>query len=128
MDFKTLISFYEPNSLQLLKTIAAFIRGFLWFDSFHELPLFLHQFVISLQVANTSHVLFWSILSPEPWTPSDLDPSAKSSVRTTLPSARAAPATTGPKVTTQRALNSSTPSSMLSARNPRAVTVSRDSS
>merc|ERR1712136_45983 len=53
-------------------------------------------------VANMSHVPSLSILSPEPWTPSDPDHSVKSSAQTTSSSDNLVPETTGPKVTTQR--------------------------
>merc|ERR1712055_581983 len=56
-------------------------------------------------VANMSHVPSLSILSPEPWTPSDPDHSVKSSAQTTSSSDNLVPETTGPKVTTQREPN-----------------------
>merc|ERR1712025_343349 len=56
-------------------------------------------------VANTSHVPFLSILSPEPWTPSDPVLSVKSSAQTTSSSDKVVLVTTGPKVTTQREPN-----------------------
>ena len=79
-------------------------------------------------VANMCPVPSLSISSPEPWTPSDPDPSDRSSVQTTSSSASLAPETTGPRATTQRELSSSTPSSMSSERRLRAATAFRDSS
>merc|ERR1712184_104563 len=55
-------------------------------------------------------------LSPEPWTPSELDLSVNSSDPTTSFSDKLVPVTTGPRVTTPRVLSSSTPSSMSSVR------------
>merc|ERR1712136_50526 len=78
-------------------------------------------------VANTSHVPSLSILSPEPWTPSDPVHSVKSSAQTTSSSDNLVPETTGPKVTTQREPNLLTPSSMLSERKPRAAIAFKDS-
>merc|ERR550534_2112542 len=78
-------------------------------------------------VANMSHVPAWSILSLEPWTLSDPDLSDNCSVQTTLFSDSQEPVTTGPRATTQREPNWSTPSSMSSERRPRDATVCRDS-
>merc|ERR1712151_521997 len=67
------------------------------------------------------------ISSQEPWTPSEPDHSVSSSDQTTSSSDRLVPVTTGPRVTTPRVPNSSTPSSMSSERKLKAVTASRDS-
>merc|ERR1712151_600410 len=67
------------------------------------------------------------ILSQEPWTPSEPAHSVSSSDQTTSSSDRPVPVTTGPRVTTLRVPSSSTPSSMLSERKPKAVIASRDS-
>merc|ERR1712228_641393 len=56
------------------------------------------------------------ISNPEPWTPSELDPSVNSSDPTTSSSDKPVPVTTGPRVTTLKELNSSTPSSMSSVK------------
>ena len=74
-----------------------------------------------------SHVLSCWTLNLGPWTPSDRDHSDKYSVRTTLYSDRAEPGTTGPKVTTQRALSLSTRFSMSSGKRRKVATVSKDS-
>merc|ERR1719183_1724752 len=52
------------------------------------------------------------ILSQEPWTPSELDHSDNSSDQTTSFSDKLVPVTTGPRVTTPKVPNLSTPSSM----------------
>ena len=70
---------------------------------------------------------FWSILSQAQWTPSGLVLSVKFSGQTTSCLVRAALATTGPKVTTPRVLNSSTQSSMSLERKLKAVTAFKDS-
>ena len=75
-----------------------------------------------------SHVQSLLTLNPEPWIPSDPAHLDRFSDQTTLFSDRAEPVTTGPKVTTQRALSSSTPFLTLLGKRLRAVTVSRDSS
>merc|ERR1712151_157688 len=67
------------------------------------------------------------ILSQEPWTPSEPAHSVSSSDQTTSSSDRPVPVTTGPRVTTLRVPSSSTPSSMLSERKPKAVIASKDS-
>merc|ERR1711966_407771 len=67
------------------------------------------------------------ILSQVPWMPSEPDHSVSSSDQTTSSSDRPVPVTTGPRVTTPKVPNSSTPSSMLSARKPKAAIASRDS-
>merc|ERR1712151_1349792 len=67
------------------------------------------------------------ILSQEPWAPSEPAHSVSSSDQTTSSSDRPVPVTTGPRVTTPRVPNSSTPSSMSSERKLKAVTASRDS-
>lgn len=54
----------------------------------------------------------WWTWNPEQWTPSELDHSDNSSDQTTLFSDRVEPVTTGPRVTTLRALNWSIQSSM----------------
>ncbi|KAL1478709.1 hypothetical protein MTO96_034903 [Rhipicephalus appendiculatus] len=59
------------------------------------------------------------------WTPCDQDPTDRSSGQTTLSSARAARATTGPRVTTQRAPSSSTPCWTSFARRPKHATACR---
>merc|ERR1712166_168613 len=56
------------------------------------------------------------ISSPAPWTPSVLVPSVNSSDPITSSSDRPVPVTTGPRVTTPKVLNSSTPSSTLSVK------------
>ena len=73
------------------------------------------------------HVLSSSTLNQGPWTPSDRDHSDRYSVRTTLYSDRVELGTTGPKVTTQRALSLSTRFSMLSGKSRKVATVSKDS-
>ena len=70
--------------------------------------------------------LFLLTWSQEPWTPSDQVPLAKSFVPITLSSANLEPVTTGPKATTQKVPNLSTPSSMLYAKNLNPVIVSKD--
>merc|ERR1711935_702151 len=67
-------------------------------------------------------------LNQVPWTLSDPAHSARSSDLTTLSSDSPVPVTTGPRVTTQKVPNSSTPSWTSSVRNPKAVTASRASS
>merc|ERR1711959_341658 len=65
------------------------------------------------------------ISSPEPWTPSVLDLSDSSSDPTTSSSDKLVPVTTGLKVTTPKVPNSSTPSSMLSVKNPKVAIASK---
>merc|ERR1712147_248310 len=67
------------------------------------------------------------ISNPEPWTPSELDPSVNSSDPTTSSSDKPVPVTTGPRVTTPKVLNSSTPSSMLSVKKLKVAIASKDS-
>merc|ERR1712151_1276971 len=67
------------------------------------------------------------ILSQEPWTPLEPDHSDSSSDQTTSSSDRLVLVTTGPRATTPRVLNSSTPSLMSSERKLKVVTASRDS-
>merc|ERR1712037_456613 len=67
------------------------------------------------------------ILSQVPWMPSEPDHSVSSSDQTTSSSDRPVPVTTGPRVTTPKVLNSSTPSSMLSVRKLKAAIAFRDS-
>merc|ERR1712226_304358 len=78
-------------------------------------------------VENMFPVPSLSILSQVPWTPSAPAHSDRSSDPTTSFSDRVVLETTGPRVTTQRALSSSTQSLMLSAKRQRAVIVFRDS-
>ena len=54
------------------------------------------------QAANMSHVLYSSILNPEPWIQSDRVPTDKFSDQTTLFSDNRGQETTGPKDTTQK--------------------------
>merc|ERR1712168_1223002 len=77
---------------------------------------------------NTCHERYSLILSQVLWTLYDQVHLAKSSDPTTLSSARAAPATTGPRVTTLRAPSSSTLSSMSSEKKPNHAIASKDSS
>merc|ERR1712127_879064 len=56
------------------------------------------------------------ISNQEPWTPLELDHSDNSSDQTTSSSDKPVPVTTGPRVTTPRVPNLSTPSSMSSER------------
>merc|ERR1712110_1076639 len=78
-------------------------------------------------VAVTSQEPSLWILSQEPWTPLEPAHSDSSSDQTTSSSDRPVPVTTGPRVTTPKVLNSSTPSSMLSERKPKVATAFRDS-
>merc|ERR1712176_1548321 len=77
--------------------------------------------------AVTSQEPFSWILNQVPWTQSEPDHSDSSSDQTTSSSDRPVPVTTGPRVTTPRVPNSSTPSSMLSERKPKVATASKDS-
>merc|ERR1712232_830172 len=63
----------------------------------------------------------------EPWTLLEPAHSVNSSDQTTSSSDRPVPVTTGPRVTTPKVLNSSTPSSMLSVRKLRVAIAFRDS-
>merc|ERR1712195_451262 len=65
------------------------------------------------------------ISSPEPWTPSVPDLSVNSSDPITSSSDKPVPVTTGPRDITPKVLNSSTPSSMLSVKNPKVAIASR---
>merc|ERR1711998_450936 len=76
-------------------------------------------------VEDTSQEPSLWILSQEPWTPSEPDHSVSSSDQTTSFSVRPVPVTTGPRVTTPKVLSSSTPSSTLSARKPKAAIASK---
>merc|ERR1711957_1093207 len=67
-------------------------------------------------------------LSQVPWTLSVPAHSVSFSAQTTLSSARLAPVTTGPRVTTPRVLSLSTQFSMLSVRRPNLAIASRASS
>merc|ERR1712157_600318 len=78
-------------------------------------------------VAVTYQELSSWISNQEPWMPSELDHSVSSSDQTTSSSDKLVPVTTGPRVTTPRVPNLSTPSSMSSERKLRAVTAFRDS-
>merc|ERR1711906_512 len=78
-------------------------------------------------VAVTYQELSSWISNQAPWMPSEPDLSVSSSDQTTSSSDRPVPVTTGPRVTTPKVPNSSTPSSMLSARKPKAAIASRDS-
>merc|ERR1712244_82342 len=80
------------------------------------------------QEANTCPVPSLLTWSQEPWTPSALDLSARSSDPTTSSSDSLVLETTGPRATTQRALSSSTPSLTSSARRLSPATACRDSS
>merc|ERR1712176_1650344 len=77
--------------------------------------------------AVTSQEPFSWILNQVPWTQSEPDHSDSSLDQTTSFSDRPVPVTTGPRVTTPRVPNSSTPSSMLSERKPKVATASKDS-
>ena len=80
-----------------------------------------------LQAASMSHAQSSSIWSQAPWTlcaPAHTEPS---SVQTTLFSARAAPATTGPRDTTLKELSLSIPSLTWSGKRPSHATACRDS-
>merc|ERR1711959_145183 len=65
------------------------------------------------------------ILNQELWTQSELDHSVNSSDQTTSFSDKLVPVTTGPRVTTPKVLNSSTPSSMLSEKRPKVAIASK---
>merc|ERR1712139_110116 len=76
-------------------------------------------------VEDTSQELSSWILSQEPWTPSELDHSVNSSDQITSSSDKLVPVTTGPRVTTPRVPNSSTPSLMSSERKLRVAIASK---
>merc|ERR1712083_1137860 len=78
-------------------------------------------------VAVTSQEPSLWISNPAPWTLSEPDHSDSSSDQTTSSSDRPEPVTTGPRVTTLREPNSSTPSSMLSEKKLKVAIASRDS-
>lgn len=69
---------------------------------------------------------FWWIWSLELWIPSDLELMENYFGRITLFSGKAEQETTGPKVITQKELNSSTLCLMSYGKRLRGVTVSRD--
>ena len=58
--------------------------------------------IMKPQAANMSHVLYLSILNPEPWIQSDRVPTDKFSDQTTLFLDNRGQETTGPKDTTQK--------------------------
>merc|ERR1712157_490711 len=83
--------------------------------------------ITKLPVVDSSQELSSWISNQERWTPSELDLSVNSSDLTTSSSVRLVPVTTGPRVTTPKVPNSSTPSSTLSERRPKVATASKDS-
>ena len=79
------------------------------------------------QEEDTSLEPSWWIWSPEPWNPSEPDPSDNCSDPTTSFSDKLVPETTGPKVTTPKEPNWSTPSWTSSEKKPKDATASKDS-
>merc|ERR1711968_195847 len=83
--------------------------------------------ITKLPVEDSSQELSSWISNQEQWTPSELDHSVNSSDQTTSSSVKLVPVTIGPKVTTPKVLNSSTPSSMLSVKKLKVAIASKDS-
>merc|ERR1712157_358092 len=81
--------------------------------------------ITKLPVVDSSQELSSWISNQERWTPSELDLSVNSSDLTTSSSVRLVPVTTGPRVTTPKVPNSSTPSSTLSERRPKVAIASK---
>merc|ERR1712048_680402 len=81
--------------------------------------------ITKLPVEDSSQELSSWISNQEQWTPSELDHSVNSSDQTTLSSDKLVPVTTGPRVTTPKVLNSSTPSSMSSEKKLKVAIVSK---